>query len=68
MDAHVGDHIVLESNKVGGTRRSGEVLEVIEGSGGQHYRVGWQDGHESIVYPSSDASVVATKQPPRRRR
>lgn len=68
MDAHVGDHIVVESNKVGGSRRSGEVLEVIEGSGGQHYRVGWQDGHESIVYPSSDASVVVTTQRPRRRR
>lgn len=68
MNANVGDHIVLESNKVGGTRRSGEVLEVIEGSGGQHYRVGWQDGHESIVYPSSDASVVTTGQRQRRRR
>lgn len=68
MDAHVGDRIVVESNKVGGSRRSGQVLEVIEGSGGQHYRVGWQDGHESIVYPSSDASVVTTPQRQRRRR
>ncbi len=59
MDAQVGDRIMIESNKVGGTRKSGEVLEVIDGAGGKHYRIGWEDGHESIVYPSSDAFVVS---------
>lgn len=58
MDAQVGDHIVVESNKVGAARKSGEVLEVLGGAGGKHYRVRWEDGHESIVFPSSDASVV----------
>ena len=58
MDAHVGDRITVESNKVGGARKLGEVLEVIGGSSGKHYRVGWEDGHESIVFPSSDASVT----------
>jgi hypothetical protein len=57
MDAHVGDRIIVESNKVGGARKTGEVREVIDGAGGKHYRVGWEDGHESIVFPSSDASV-----------
>jgi hypothetical protein len=60
MDAQVTDRIIVESNKVGGARKSGEVLEVIDGAGGKHYRVGWEDGHESIVFPSSDASVVRT--------
>jgi Domain of unknown function (DUF1918) len=59
MDAHIGDRILVESRKVGGGRKSGEVVEVIQGSGGQHYRVRWDDSHESIVYPSSDASVVS---------
>jgi hypothetical protein len=58
MDAHVGDRIIIESHKVGTPRKEGEVREVIDGPSGRHYRIGWADGHESIVYPSSDASVV----------
>ena len=58
MDAHVGDRIFVESRKVGGGRKTGEIVEVIEGSGGHHYRIRWDDGHESIVYPSTDAFVV----------
>jgi hypothetical protein len=62
MDAHIGDRILVESRKVGGGRKSGEVVEVIHGAGGQHYRVRWDDNHESIVYPSSDASVVGASE------
>jgi hypothetical protein len=58
MDASVGDRIIVESRKVGSSRKCGEVVDVIEGSGGRHYRVRWDDGHESITYPSSDAFVV----------
>lgn len=57
MDAHVGDRIVVEPRKVGGGRKTGEVAEVVNGTSGQHYRVRWDDGHESIVYPSTDAFV-----------
>jgi hypothetical protein len=60
MDAHVGDRIIVESNKVGSGRKSGEVVEVIPGSSAPHYRIRWEDGHESIVYPSSDAFVVGS--------
>jgi uncharacterized protein DUF1918 len=59
VDAHIGDRILIESRKVGGGRKSGEVVEVIQGAGGQHYRIRWDDDHESIVYPSSDATVVS---------
>jgi hypothetical protein len=62
MDANVGDRIIVESKKVGSARKSGEVREVIDGAGGKHYRVVWEDGHESIVFPSSDASVVTAGQ------
>jgi Domain of unknown function (DUF1918) len=58
MNAHVGDHIVVESRKVGGGRKTGEVIDVIDGSGSQHYRIRWDDGHESVVYPSTDAFVT----------
>lgn len=59
MDAQVGDQIVVESNKVGAARKLGQVVEVLDAPGGQHYRVAWEDGHESIVFPGSDASVVS---------
>ncbi len=35
-----GIGITVESNKVGGGTWTGEVVEVIPGSGGDHYRVG----------------------------
>ncbi len=59
MEAHTGDRIVIESRKVGGGRKTGEVIEVIEGVGGRHYRVRWDDGHETILYPSADAFVTS---------
>jgi hypothetical protein len=63
MQANVGDRIVIESNKVGSGRKTAEILEVISGTGGEHYRVRWDDGHESIIYPSSDASVLKSASP-----
>ena len=65
MDANVGDHIIIESNKVGGARRGGEVLDVLHGASGDHFRVRWEDGHESIMYPSSDATVEPANLPRR---
>jgi hypothetical protein len=31
--------------------RSGQILEVLGRDGHQHYRVRWDEQHESIVYP-----------------
>jgi hypothetical protein len=59
MTTQVGDRLVIESNKVGSSRKSGEIIEVMHSSGGDHFRVRWDDGHESIVYPSSDASITS---------
>lgn len=53
MEAQKGDRI--ESNKVGGATRTGKVVEVIPGSGGDHYRVRWDDGRETTFFPSGDA-------------
>jgi uncharacterized protein DUF1918 len=64
MEAQVGDRIFIESRKVGDARRSGEVVEVLSGPGSDHYRVRWHDGHESIFYPSSDATVEHVRSTP----
>ena len=58
MHAQVGDHIVIETATLDVPRRHGEVLEVIGGSDREHYRVRWQDGHESIYFPGPDARVT----------
>jgi hypothetical protein len=57
MQARVGDRIVVESRKVGDPRRGGAVVEVLAGPDHDHYRVRWDDGHESIFYPSTDAAI-----------
>ena len=52
-----GDMIVIESHAVGSGRRTGEVLEILVAGSNEHYRVRWEDGHESLFYPrSGDAS------------
>ena len=58
MDAKVGDEIVVDALLTGGPPRRGEVLEVMDRGGVTHFRVRWDDGHESVFFPSSDAHVV----------
>jgi hypothetical protein len=47
MVGRVGDRIVIESRKVDAGRKTGEIVEVIHGSGGEHYRVRW-DGRARV--------------------
>jgi hypothetical protein len=61
MHAKTRDRIVVESLRVGQPRREGEVLEVVAGER-EHYRLRWDDGHESIYFPSSDCRVVGSRQ------
>ncbi len=60
MEAHQGDRIVIESNRVGVPARSGEILEVVEHDDGPSYRVRWEDGNETTFYPTSGARIVST--------
>jgi Domain of unknown function (DUF1918) len=53
----VGDIVVISGHRVGEPERTGEILELLGEPGHQHFRVRWDDGHESLFYPSSDASV-----------
>ena len=58
MHAKSGEHIAVESARLDQGRRHGEVLEVLGAGDSEHYRVRWQDGHESIYFPGPDAHVI----------
>ncbi len=55
--AHRGDSIAVSGHRVGESERLGEILEVLGAPEHEHYRVRWEDGRETVFYPSSDAIV-----------
>jgi hypothetical protein len=55
--ARPGDILDMTGHKVGEPARQGKILEVIGAPASVHYRVRWEDGHETIVYPGSDTRV-----------
>jgi hypothetical protein len=57
VQAKTGEHIVVESAVLSSPRRRGEVVEVIGNGDRRHYRVRWEDGHESVYIPGPDAHV-----------
>lgn len=57
MEAHAGDHVIVQGPKVGAPARTGEIIEVLPHDGGEHYRVRWDDQRESIFFPSSDTLI-----------
>lgn len=61
MPTRVGDRIVVESRKVGQPAREGDILEVIESPSGTHYRVRWDDGHESDLRPAAGSARVVPR-------
>jgi hypothetical protein len=58
MQAKVGDHLVVDSNKVGSPQREGEIVEVRGADGAPPYVVRWDDGHEGMAFPGPDAHVT----------
>jgi hypothetical protein len=57
MQATVGDQLVIRSNRTGEVDRHGEITEVHGENGAPPYLVHWSDGHETVLFPSSDAVV-----------
>lgn len=58
MEAHVGDHVIVEGAKVGAPARRGEVREVLHGAEGDRLRVRWEgEGHETVLAPGTDLRV-----------
>ena len=59
-DARPGDW--LEARAIyGGPPRRGQVTQLIGDPGHRRYRVRWDEGHESIVYPSDGISIDARR-------
>ncbi|HEX5826377.1 MAG TPA: DUF1918 domain-containing protein [Candidatus Limnocylindrales bacterium] len=63
MQARVGDHIAIESERVGTPARHGEVLEVHESPYGVEYRVRWDDGRVTEVRPKAGSAQLTPKPP-----
>ena len=60
-----GDVVEVFGHRVGDAARSGEILEVLGPEGHPHYRVRWEDGRISLLYPGADV-LVKHQQPSRR--
>jgi hypothetical protein len=52
-----GDLIEITGHAVGDAPRTAQVIEVLGDGEREHYRVRWEDGHESVFYPGDDAVV-----------
>lgn len=57
----VGDRVILESERTGRAAREGEILEVLGAGEGIHFRVRWEDGHESTLFPSVGSVTIVPK-------
>ncbi len=55
--AKPGDVLVIHGHRLGETARLGEILEVFGEPGHEHFRVRWEDDHESVFYPGNDATI-----------
>lgn len=58
--ARVGDWVEARSI-YGGPPHRGQITELLGQLPHRRYRVRWDEGHESIVYPSDGVSVVRHK-------
>ncbi len=61
VEGKVGDRVVLESRKTGQAAREGEILEVLGAGEGVHYRVRWEDGHQSTFFLTGGNTTIIRK-------
>jgi Domain of unknown function (DUF1918) len=47
-----GDWVVIESRSTNDHGKRGLILEILGESGHEHFRVRWDEEHESLYYPS----------------
>lgn len=57
MYAETGDEVVVRGRHVADEGRQGTIIEIHGEHGTPPYLVRWQDGHESLFFPSSDTLV-----------
>jgi hypothetical protein len=60
MVAHVGDRIVVESEKVAQPARAGLIEEVLQEQP-TRVRVKWDDGHTSVLSPTDGAARIISR-------
>lgn len=58
MRAAAGDRLHVRGRTVGDPDHSAEIVEVRGPEGSPPYLVRYDDGHEAVVFPGPDASVV----------
>jgi uncharacterized protein DUF1918 len=61
VGGRAGDRVILESKRTGRAAREGEILEVLGAGEGVHYRIRWEDGHESTFFPSGGSLTIIHK-------
>jgi signal recognition particle receptor subunit beta len=55
--ASIGDVLVVAGHHVGEAQQKAEILEILGEPGHERFRVRWEDGRETTIYPGSDAVV-----------
>jgi uncharacterized protein DUF1918 len=53
-----GDRVEIVGHRVGDAPRDGEILEVLGPDSHPHFRVRWEDGHVSLLFPGADVAVT----------
>lgn len=65
MEATVGDRICIRGSIVGMSEKHGEIVEVRGDAGKPPYMVRFEDGHQTLIFPGSDAIIIPRQaQPP----
>ncbi|GAA1891276.1 hypothetical protein GCM10009753_20030 [Streptantibioticus ferralitis] len=62
MHASIGDRIRVSGRIVGTNEHVGEIIEVRGAQGGPPYRVRFDDGHESLIFPGPDSHIESRRQ------
>jgi hypothetical protein len=55
--ARPGDRLVVKGHHLGEPDRDAEILEILGEDGAPPFRVRWEDGHESEIFPGSDVAI-----------
>ena len=55
--ARVGDSVEV-NGLPGRPAKRGRIVEVLGAAGHVHFRVRWDDQHESLLYPTEGATIV----------
>ncbi|CAN5199215.1 DUF1918 domain-containing protein [soil metagenome] len=58
MHARIGSRVLIHGRSVGSPDRHGSVIEVRGADGSPPYLVRFDDGHESLVFPGADCTIV----------